>query len=75
MRSDFYKEFGASRRRFKIMQGFVVALIIIVFVMIMSFWSLVGYTAVEAKSQIKEKGLKTLVERVWCGPIDKCLEE
>ena len=43
-----------------------------VFVLIITWWIVLGYALVKGASTIEEKGLKGLTEQVWCGKNANC---
>ena len=66
-------DFDKQRRTFNVMFKAVSAFIIVVFFCIIAAWITVGVYAVKASDQIETRGLKAIVEDVWCGKGSKCL--
>lgn len=65
--SDFDRRFRQSQRRFDIMFRIIATMIAVVFVAIVAFWVFVGVLAVDAVSEIEQHGVKSVVEKIWCG--------
>lgn len=51
----------------------VAAFIFVVAMCMLAIWIMVIGFAVKTSDQIEAKGLKAVVEQVWCGPEKKCL--
>jgi plastocyanin domain-containing protein len=68
-RSQFQKE----QRTFNIMFKAVVTIIVIGWIAIIAFWIFLGTVAVKAVDQVDQRGLKNVIEEIWCGPNNKCL--
>jgi hypothetical protein len=66
-------EFDSMERVIKIMFGVAVTVIVISWIAIIAFWIFAGTTAVKAADQIEQRGLKAVVEEIWCSPNHKCL--
>jgi hypothetical protein len=41
--------------------------IVICFVAVAAFWAFFAFVAVKATEEIGQQGLKTVIERLWCG--------
>jgi hypothetical protein len=53
---------------FKLIPWFIGA----VFTLIICYWIAIGYVVVKGLGAIDEKGLKGVVEQVWCGKAADC---
>ena len=62
-----------DQRMFNIMFRTVVTIIAIFWIAIIAFMIFVGTTDVKAVDQVEQRGLKAVVEEIWCGPNNKCL--
>ena len=71
--SQFDRDFDRSRRMFKIFFAVVSSLIALVFIAIIAFYFFVGSIAIDAASDIKAEGARAVIERLWCGPNNRCL--
>ena len=72
-RSKFDKDFSSMERMIKIMFGVAVTVIVIGWIAMIAFWIFAGTTAIKAADQVEQRGLKAVVEEIWCGPNNKCL--
>lgn len=54
-------------RDFRWMRRIVFTFIAIVFLAIIGYWIVVGVILTKAASEIEDKGLKTVIETIWCG--------
>jgi hypothetical protein len=72
-RSKLQKDFEFNNRIFKIIFGVAVTVIVIFWIAMISFLIFAGSTAVKASDQIGQRGLKAVIEEIWCGPNNKCL--
>jgi len=70
---NFQTNFDRSQRTFNIMFRIAATMIALTFVGIFLFWAFVGFTAVKAADEVEQKGLKAVIERIWCGPDNHCL--
>jgi hypothetical protein len=51
----------------------VLTFIVIVWIAIIAFWIFVGTAAFKTAGQVEERGLKAVIEEIWCGSGKKCL--
>ena len=70
---SFNRDFDRSRRRFNVFFTVVVSIIALMFVAMLAFYVLVGTVAVSLADDVKAEGAKSVIERIWCGPNNKCL--
>jgi hypothetical protein len=64
---NFDKEFQKSERRFNFVWRLAMGIILFVFLMMgLGFIGLI-YTGVNAADDVNERGLKAVLEEVWCG--------
>jgi hypothetical protein len=66
-------DFERSKKRFNIFFTVVCCFIGFIFVCIVAAYIGAGYLIVKSTDEVKEVGLKAVVERIWCGPNAKCL--
>lgn len=66
-------KFDTMDRMVKVMFGVATTFIVIVWIAIIAFWIFAGTTAIKAADQVEQRGLKAVVEDIWCGPNNKCL--
>jgi hypothetical protein len=71
--SKFNSDFHVMDRTFKIMFGVVVGFIAVVFIAVIAFWIFMAATVVKASDQVEQRGLKAVIEEIWCGPEKKCM--
>ena len=71
--SDFNADFAKSRRRFNFLFNTVLVIVMVAFVAIVGLWILAGTLIYKSADEVKDVGLKAVIERVWCGPNAKCL--
>ena len=64
---DFDRRFRQSQRRFDIMFRIVATIIALTFVGIVAFWIFAGTMVFKAVGEVDQKGLKGVVEQIWCG--------
>jgi hypothetical protein len=50
----------------------VTALIVLAFLVIIGFWIVMGTVAYKTVEQVDEKGVKGVVEQIWCGKQKDC---
>lgn len=67
---DFGREYDV---RFKVLFRIAVGIIITSFLFTLGTLIFMGVVAYKAGDEIQEKGLKSVVERIWCGPDNHCL--
>jgi hypothetical protein len=72
-RSQFEKDFDFTSRVVKIMFGVAITIIVIGWIAMIAFWIFAGTTAIKAADQVEQRGLKAVIEEIWCGPNNKCL--
>lgn len=72
-RLKFDREFENSRRVFNVVFGIALTFIVVVFIGLAAFYIFVGSLALNAASDVQEHGAKAVIERIWCGPDNKCL--
>jgi hypothetical protein len=72
-RNQFEKDFDFTTRWVKIAIGVAFTFIALVWIGIIAFWIFAGSTAIKAADQVEQKGLKAVIEQIWCGPEKKCL--
>jgi hypothetical protein len=72
-RSQSEKDFHFMERMIKIMFGVAATIIVIGWIAMIAFWIFAGTTAVKAADQVEQRGLKAVIEEIWCGPNNKCL--
>jgi hypothetical protein len=70
---SFNRDFARSRRRFNIFFTVVSSVIALMFVAIIAFYVFVGSVAVSLADDVKTDGVRAVIERIWCGPNNKCL--
>ena len=66
-------EFAKANKRFNLIFRIAIGSIAVVFIVTVAFWVLVGTVAVKSADEVEKVGLKAVVERIWCGPDNKCL--
>lgn len=71
--SQFNRDFDRSRRRFNIFFTVVSSVIVLMFVAMIAFYVFVGTVAVSVADDVKTDGVRAVIERLWCGPNNKCL--
>lgn len=64
---NFLEEFKERERSFKMMDRFIKTFIGLVFVCVLAVWLTVGILVYRAAGSIEDKGLKTMIEEIWCG--------
>ena len=64
---DFDRRFRQSQRRFDIMFRIVSTIIALTFIGIVAFWIFAGTMVVKAADEVDQKGLKGVVQQIWCG--------
>lgn len=64
---DFDRRFRQGQRRFDIMFRIVTTVIALTFVGIVAFWIFAGTMVFKAVGEVDQKGLKGVVEQIWCG--------
>jgi hypothetical protein len=72
-RSKFEKDFDSTSRIIKVMFGVAITFIVICWIAMIAFWIFAGTTAIKAADQVEQRGLKAVIEEIWCGPNNKCL--
>ena len=70
---SFSSDFARSRRRFNIFFTVVSSVIALMFVAMIAFYVFVGTVAVSVADDVKTDGVRAVIERLWCGPNNKCL--
>ena len=60
-------EFNDRSRSFNLLFRLVVGFILIAWVAIFAYWIVVGVILVKTADAVNEKGLKTVIETIWCG--------
>ena len=58
---------------FKFLFRLTLTFIVIVWIAIIAFWIFVGTAAFKTAGQVEERGLKAVIEEIWCGSGKKCL--
>ena len=66
-------KFDTMDRMVKVMFGVAATFIVVVWIAIIAFWIFAGSTAIKAADQVEQRGLKAIVEEIWCGPNNQCL--
>ncbi len=61
---DPFKNFD---RNFNIMQTVVVSFIVLVFILVISIWSIAAFGIFKGAKEVKQRGLKHVIEEVWNG--------
>jgi hypothetical protein len=69
----FRSQFQKDQRMFNIMFRVAVTIVVIGWIAMIAFWIFAGTTAIKAADQVEQRGLKAVVEEIWCGPNNKCL--
>lgn len=69
---EFNRQFAQSQRRFNVMFRVVTTLIALTFVGVILFWGFAGFLAYKAADGIGEKGVRGVVEQLWCGKSTNC---
>jgi len=69
----FRSQFQKDQRMFNIMFRVAVTIVVIGWIAMIAFWIFAGTTAIKAVDQVEQRGLKAVVEEIWCGPNNKCL--
>lgn len=72
-KSRFESDFDKDRRTFRWLFRGVMAMIIVTFLMIVTFWIGAGILAYKAVDEVNYVGMKTVLTRIWCGPGVSCL--
>jgi hypothetical protein len=73
-KSKVYRsQFEKDQRTFNIMFRVVATIIVIGWIAMIAFWIFAGTTVVKAADQVEQRGLKAVIEEIWCGPNNKCL--
>ena len=58
-------------KRFNVMWNFTIGIIVFVFIMIIAAWIVMASLAIKGAKEVKQHGLKSLVEEVWNGKESK----
>lgn len=70
--NDFQRRMDRSQRTFDIVFRLVTVVIVLAFLAIIGFWIIMGTVAYKTVEQVDEKGIKGVVEQVWCGKQKDC---
>jgi hypothetical protein len=71
-RNNFDHRFDQSQRRFNTMFRVITTIIVLGFTAILAFWIFAGFLAYKAADGIGEKGVRGVVEQLWCGKSTNC---
>lgn len=71
--TDFNARFERNERRFNIFFRVVATMVAMVFVAVLAIWAVVGYFAYSLSDEVSTHGAAAVIERIWCGPNNKCL--
>ncbi len=66
-------QFEKDQRTFNIIFRVAVTVVVIGWIAMIALLIFAGTTAVKAVDQVEQRGLKAVVEEIWCGPNNKCL--
>lgn len=63
----FGKSWEKQEKRFNFMWNFITGAVILIFTVVIAIWSLAAFGIFKGVEQVKQHGLKSIVEEVWNG--------